>query len=116
MILRDEVSSMPGLMVATRGGLSPRLLAALSYMGVLCLVPLFLNRNDEFVAFHTRQGLVLWIWAILAILALLLPGVGVVIFRVSFFVIPVFSVVGMIAVVLHRAWTLPWVYGLSCRI
>ena len=40
---------------------SDKLLSALSYVGLLVLVPLILNqeKKDEFIKYHTKQGLVL---------------------------------------------------------
>lgn len=35
--------------------------AALSYLGVLCLIPLFLKRDSAFTQSHAKQGLVLFI-------------------------------------------------------
>ena len=35
--------------------------AALSYLGVLCLIPLFLKRDSTFTQSHAKQGLVLFI-------------------------------------------------------
>ncbi len=45
------------------------MMAALSYMGILCFVPLLTNREDEYVHFHAKQGLVLWMWAVIAMFA-----------------------------------------------
>ena len=37
-------------------------MAILSYLGPLCLVPLLTGEKDEFVKFHVKQGLVLFIF------------------------------------------------------
>jgi len=34
-------------------------MALISYIGVLCLVPVLMKNKDEFVKFHAKQGLVL---------------------------------------------------------
>lgn len=53
----------------------------LSYLSILCLIPLFLKKDDEFVYFHAKQGLVLFIaeiaWYILNrfILAIFLSSI-----------------------------------------
>lgn len=36
-------------------------MAIISYIGVLCLIPILMKEKDEFVKFHARQGLVLFI-------------------------------------------------------
>ena len=37
------------------------LLAIISYIGILCLVPLLTKEKDEFIKFHAKQGLALFI-------------------------------------------------------
>ncbi|MEO5373126.1 MAG: hypothetical protein H7840_02475 [Alphaproteobacteria bacterium] len=102
--------------VATRGGVGSRLLAAMSYLGILCLIPLMVNRDDEYVAFHARQGLVLWIWAVVAFVAVAVPGFGPAFFRISSMAIPVLALAGLVSVLANRAWMLPLVYGLARRL
>ncbi len=36
------------------------ILAVISYIGFLCLVPILMKEKDEFVKFHAKQGLVLF--------------------------------------------------------
>lgn len=52
------------------------LMALISYLGVLCLIPILTKEKDEFVRFHAKQGLVLFIgemvtWAVLIVLPFL---------------------------------------------
>lgn len=42
-------------------GSQVNIMAILSYLGPLCLVPLLTGEKDEFVKFHVRQGMVLFI-------------------------------------------------------
>ncbi|MBF0346480.1 MAG: hypothetical protein HQL81_02325 [Magnetococcales bacterium] len=87
-----------------------QLLAMFSYLGVLCLVPLiFNNHGDEYVRFHARQGLVLWIWGVLAIFSLYIPVLGGFIFSFSVLVIALFSIAGIVSVLFVRAWKLPFI-------
>ena len=102
--------------VQTRGGARTCFMATLSYLGILCIVPLLRNTDDEFVYFHARQGLVIWIWSVLAIVALLIPGIGRAVFQASLLAVVIYSFIGIIAVMLNRAWKLPFVYSLSTRI
>ena len=89
-----------------------RLMAGLSYLGMLCFVPLLFNRGDQFVAFHARQGLVLWIWGVLALFALYLPGFGW-FFRLSASLITTLSLIGLVSVVLLRTWKFPFIHDLA---
>ncbi|HIJ83867.1 MAG: hypothetical protein HW380_1213 [Magnetococcales bacterium] len=87
--------------------------AAMSYLGILALVPLVLGKIDPFVRFHARQGVVLWIWEVLAVFSLVIPGVGRVFFQVSSLLCFVLSVVGLVAVFLGRTWRFPFVGQLA---
>ena len=86
---------------------SSRILALMSYLGVLSLVPLVMNRNDPYVQFHARQGVVLWMWEVLAIYTLLIPAVGSFFFRFSSIACLFLSVIGVLSVMLGRAWKFP---------
>lgn len=48
---------------------SNKFIAALSYWGILLLVPLFLKRESKFARYHANQGLVLFMTIILFELA-----------------------------------------------
>ncbi|HIJ38806.1 MAG TPA: hypothetical protein HPP80_07905 [Rhodospirillaceae bacterium] len=90
------------------------LMAALSYLGLLCFVPMILNKDDEFVHFHAKQGLVLWMWSVLAMFALQLPGgLGKWAFGFSSMAVLIFSGVGLVAVIFRRAWKLPLIHPIS---
>lgn len=41
-----------------------RTVAALSYLGILCFLPYFVCRDDEFAAYHARQGLGLLLFGV----------------------------------------------------
>lgn len=64
------------------------LLALMSYVPFLCLVPLFTEREDDFVHFHAKQGFLIFVIEILGLLfflALYLLFYGVPILRYLFF-------------------------------
>ena len=53
-----------------------KVLAALSYFGVLFLVPLLLVKNDEFVKFHVKQGIVWFVvWVVVSFISWI-PFIG----------------------------------------
>jgi len=37
-----------------------KIMAILSYLSILCLIPLFTKKDNEFVYYHAKQGLVLF--------------------------------------------------------
>ena len=102
--------------VHTERTMRSRMMALMSYLGVLVFVPLAMNRDDEYVYFHARQGLIIWIAGILAIFMLYLPGLGKLLFSFLAMMVVIFSLLGLISVLLRKAWKLPIVYGLSTRL
>jgi uncharacterized membrane protein len=84
-----------------------------SYMGILCLVPLIFNKDDRYVAFHARQGLVLWALGVLSIFSLYLPGVGPYLSSSFSFLILVASGYGILAVLVDKCWKIPGVFMLA---
>lgn len=107
---------MATITLRSRGGARSRLMALMSYLGILCFVPLLSSTDDEFVCFHARQGLVIWMWGVIAVFALHVPGIGKWFFSFSAFAVVIFSVIGVIAVSLNRAWKLPFIHSLASRI
>ncbi len=93
-----------------------RLMGTFSYLGVLCLIPLIFNHEDEFVHFHARQGVVLWIWGVLAIFSLNIPLLGPFFFSSSVFFITLLTLAGLLSVALSRRWRFPLVGFLAGRL
>ena len=82
-------------------------MAAFSYLGMLCLVPLIFSRNNAYVDFHARQGIVLWSWSVLAIFSLHIPIVGPFFFSSSVLFILLLALMGLLSVFMTRTWSLP---------
>ena len=45
---------------------SGKVMAILAYIGILCLIPYFAEKNNKFVVYHAKQGLNLFIIEIIA--------------------------------------------------
>lgn len=54
----------------------PNLIAVLSYLGLLFLIPLLVNKDDAFVQFHAKQGLVLFICEAATAIFAFIPIIG----------------------------------------
>jgi uncharacterized membrane protein len=93
-----------------------KIMALFSYLEVLCLIPLIFNKDNSFVAFHARQGLVLWMWRVFAIFSLYLPGVGLYFFSSSSFLILLGSGYGILAVLFNKRWKIPAVSMLAAKL
>lgn len=86
--------------------ISGKMYAVLSYLSVLCIVPLILKKNNAFVLSHGKQGLVLFMAETGALLfSIILPWT----LRPLLFVLFGFSFGGMIQVVCGRFVALPLV-------
>lgn len=84
------------------------LLAAVSYVWILCLVMLVVKKNDAFVQHHARQGVILFLMSLVGFI----PVVG--------WILWVLAVAGMV-VGFIKAWQgkeyqIPYVYGWSQKI
>ena len=55
-------------------------------------------------------------WGVLGIFSLYLPGVGKWLFSMTALGVVVFSAVGILSVVLNRAWKLPFVHSIAAMI
>ncbi|MBF0187795.1 MAG: hypothetical protein HQL50_07705 [Magnetococcales bacterium] len=97
------------------GGAS-QILASLSYLGILTLVPLIFARNDTYVQFHARQGVLIWVWEVLAIYSLALPGIGKIFFQTSSLLCFILSIIGLFSVLLGRAWKIPYIGTLAQKL
>lgn len=86
-------------------------LAALSYVWVLCLVPL-LGSKDEFVKFHAKQGFVLFSIELALILVGWIPVVG----WLASVIVAVVAIIALIKTLNGEKWEIPYIYNLSKKI
>jgi uncharacterized membrane protein len=71
-ISKEETTSQPE-QIKKEG---PNMVAILSYIGILVLIPLLAVKDDEFVKYHAKQGLVLFIAEIATIFVSWIPILG----------------------------------------
>lgn len=86
--------------------------AALSYMFILCFIPLLSNRDSEYVQFHAKQGFVLFILDILIGLVSWFPVFG----QLAVLVLLFTSVIGVIKALNGKYWEIPFVYEWSKKL
>ncbi|MFH1246393.1 MAG: DUF4870 domain-containing protein [Candidatus Liptonbacteria bacterium] len=67
-------SNGAGAQVAEKPSHNP--IAALSYLGILVIVPLLVAKDDPFVKFHVKQGIVLLISYVVASAVMIIPILG----------------------------------------
>ena len=87
-------------------------IAALSYVWILCLVPLLGKRNSKFAQFHAKQGLTLFIIEIIASFLMWFPVLG----QLLILILVVVSVIGIIKALNGEWWKMPYVHEWSKKI
>ena len=77
------------------------LFSILSYIGILWLIPLLVEKNDKVVRFHVNQGIVLFIFDIIGSIAVgILSAIFVIIQVISFLGVVIASLFGILCFVL----------------
>ena len=90
--------------------------AMLAYFGPLCLIPLFVKKKNRFAAFHTRQGLVLFIAEIGGAISTLIPALGpLILLPLILLVCGILSIVGIVQALLGKYWDMPIVAKVAAK-
>lgn len=88
------------------------LMASLSYVGPLVLIPLLTNRDKPFVLFHIKQGLVLFI---ISVVGSFLTGATPIVYIIHLIII-VLSIIGIINSLQKKEEEVPFVGRLATHI
>ena len=81
--------------------------AILAYLWMLCLIPLLLKKDDEFVLFHAKQGLILFIIEVAVGIVGVIPLLGWLIVMLGTLVCGALSIIGIIQVLMGNKWKMP---------
>ena len=73
-----------------------KVMAVLSYLGCLLLIPLIAANKNKFVRFHLGQGLILFIASVIGGFLSFIPYVGTVLYSVVSIVVFVFMILGIV--------------------
>ena len=92
---------------------SNKLVAAISYIWILFLVPLFAAKDDAFARYHANQGLVLFLVSIVIGIIGLIPLVGTIIALIGGIVTFVFMILGIINALKGEMKPLPLIGGIQ---
>ena len=90
-----------------------KVLAILSYLGILCLIPLLLKKDNKFVLFHGKQGLVLFLGELAVTILSIIPLIGWPIGLIGVIVFGIVSLVGIVHVLMGNYWKMPIVADLT---
>jgi uncharacterized membrane protein len=89
-----------------------KVMAALSYAWILCLVPLLGKRDSKFAQFHAKQGLVLFVLELIASFFMWFPVFG----QLLMLALVVISVLGIVKALNGEWWKIPFIYQWSKKI
>ena len=86
-----------------------RVIAALSYIWILCLIPLLTRREDEYCQFHAKQGVVVFIGSFAVMILGIIPILGwFIILPFGWLIIVVMSILGIINALQGKKWEMPF--------
>jgi uncharacterized membrane protein len=83
-------------------------LAAISYLGVLCLISLFFKRDSNFVQFHAKQGTMLFVVEIILWFINVIPFLGQLIWFFGCILFIVISIKGIVSAWRGEYWEIPY--------
>jgi len=83
------------------------LYGALSYISIFCLVPILMKKKDEFVRFHARQGLMLFLVEVGIWIISVLPIFGGIIYTLGMLICGIISLAGVVQVLMGKKWKIP---------
>lgn len=91
-----------------------KIFALLSYLSILCIIPLLFKKDNDFVLLHGKQGLVIFVAQVGLFIVHILVGPWIL--KLGMFVLLVLSFIGIIAVLKGRYIDLPVVSGIAKKI
>jgi uncharacterized membrane protein len=101
-----QVKVEPGEKIETNQDI--KIIAAIGYFWILCLLPLLAKRDSEFAQHHGKQGLVLTICSFILWLVAWIPVIGWVVGFLGTIVLIVFSVLGILHALQGKYWEMPY--------
>ena len=91
--------------------LEGKIFAILSYLSILCIIPLLFKKDNPFVLKHGKQGLILFLGEVAVFIVHIILGQWIL--RLGMFVFGVLSFIGLIAALQGRDADLPIVSKLA---
>lgn len=86
-----------------------KLIATLSYIGILFLVPLLAKKESPFCQYHAKQGLVLCLTWVVGSFVFWFPIIG----WLAGLVLLVVNIIAIVKTISGDSWEIPVIYDLS---
>ena len=94
-------------MAESKGVQDGKIFAVLSYLWILCFIPLLLKKDNKFAVFHAKQGLVLFIAEIALWIVRIVPILGWFISIVGSLLCGILALVGIVQALMGKYWKMP---------
>jgi len=85
-----------------------KLVAAIGYIGILCLIPLLLKPKSKFAKFHGKQGLILVIGWVINFFIALVPFIGWLLGFIGMVALVILSILGILKSLAGEYWEMPF--------
>jgi len=93
-----------------------KVFAIVAYIGILCLLPLLLKKDNKFALHHGKQGLVLFIGGIASGIIGIVPVIGWILLPFLMLTFMILSVIGIIQAISGKYWRAPVIADLADKI
>ncbi|MBI4122347.1 MAG: DUF4870 domain-containing protein [Parcubacteria group bacterium] len=87
-----------------------RLLAAVSYVWILFVIPYVLGHKKPFVYRHARQGLALFVLELIIIVVAWVPILGLIVGFLGWIFVMVCAVIGIAHALAGKDWQIPFLH------
>jgi uncharacterized membrane protein len=84
-----------------------KIMAAISYLGILVLIPLLVQKNSKFTQEHAKQGLVLLIAEIIGSVIAMIPILGWLLAPFIGIIFMIVAIVALIKCLMGEFWEIP---------
>lgn len=85
-----------------------KLVAAIGYLGILCLLPLLLRKDSPFAQHHGKQGMVILVAWIILWIGNIIPLLGQIIWFVGTIALLLLVVMGISQAMQGKMWVMPY--------
>ena len=88
----------------------------IAYIGILCLIPLLLKKENSFALHHGKQGLVIFIAEVICGVLVVIPILGLMLFPLMMLLLSIISIIGIVQAALGNYWRCPVIADLADKI